>query len=412
LYYWNSRASTATENYWVNLRKDATGAYNDRTVDAVGSDAGFGAAIPEFMDGRGYLIAYTSGWNPATGSPTTHTFSGELLTGEIPIVVRYQETNSYNLIGNPYASAIDWKSGNWERSMLSGSPGAGYDYWVFNNELGVYGVCNSLDDAGTNGASRYIAPMQGFFISAASGGTLTPTNSVRSHAAQSWLKSGSATMNQLSLTLTSPATRYRDEMIISVNPDRPDGGSRKFWSMYAETPELYTIMAGENYSIRRLPDLNDQTTVIIGIKAGFDGTYTLDIAGCQEFHYAKKIFLEDLKTGAVRELKTDPTYTFEASPGDPAERFRLTFSGPYGQPDLHTSPECQIFATNKTVVVRSLSGKEIRGKISVFNMLGQHLAEFKMSGTEARMQLNATPGCYLVSLITDSGMITKRVLIR
>jgi hypothetical protein len=70
----------------------------------------------------------------------------------------------FNLIGNPYPSSIDWKSGTgWLRTDLVVS-GGGYDMW--NPASNNYGVCNSSSSIATNGVTQYI-PTQGYFVRAA-----------------------------------------------------------------------------------------------------------------------------------------------------------------------------------------------------------------------------------------------------
>ena len=134
LYYWNPNCLTSTGYLpWVNLRK-ANGDYNDAAVEAAGNDAGFGT-LPgdnkaEFQAGRGYLAAYAPEY-----SGTTHTFTGSLNFGSKSVAVSLP-SNPWNLVGNPYPSAVDWQApSGWSRSGLITS-GSGYDMWIFNPATG------------------------------------------------------------------------------------------------------------------------------------------------------------------------------------------------------------------------------------------------------------------------------------
>ncbi len=205
-------------------------------MDQTGSFAGFGSATPELVTGRGYLVAYNTGWNPATSSPTTHTFTGNLNSGNINKAVLLGE-NSFNLVGNPYASSIDWKSSNWGtgRNALVNNAG-GFDYWIWNDADGNYGVFNSAgaDNSGTLGVSRYIAPEQAFLDEAVSDGNLAFNNDLRTHSSQTWLKNGETENSVLRLELSTPSNSYHDEMVVEFNPSFTGGGSSKFWSFYTE----------------------------------------------------------------------------------------------------------------------------------------------------------------------------------
>ncbi|MCX6266250.1 MAG: hypothetical protein NTW16_02685, partial [Bacteroidetes bacterium] len=213
-YYWNPKTDTTSQLFWVNLRQDASGTYNSWDIDKTGSEAGYGAATPAFTVGRGYLTAYNTGWNAATGSPETHQFTGTLNSGTVEKAI-IQGANSFNLIGNPYPSSIDWKAASgWTRNGLATSMGGGYDYWIYNKTAGNYGVFNSITagDNGTNGTSRNIAPMQGFFVLAnPTPGTFAMTSAVQVHASQTWLKEGQDADNLLRLKLSTSANTFSDE---------------------------------------------------------------------------------------------------------------------------------------------------------------------------------------------------------
>ena len=413
-YYWNPNANTASQLYWVSLRQDNTGTYNSQPVDLTGSGAGYGNAIPNFTVGRGYLASYNAGWNPATGSPQTHQFSGTLNSGTITKEIINGE-NTFNLVGNPYPSAIDWKApSGWVRNNLATSNG-GYDYWIFNDNIGNYGVYNSSSagDAGTNGTTRNIASMQGFFVQANSSGTLSTSSAVQVHATQTWLKDVLDINNSLRIKLSTSANSFSDEMILEVNPANENGGSLKFMSMYANAPELYSIKGGQNYSIDRLPAVDENSIVAIGIKAGVNANYTFDVTGVDNFFFAKSILLEDLKTAATQELKNNPSYTFSAAPGDNPERFHLHFAGPFGINNPQNQSPFNIFSSDGSVIIKNLSGKSLAGDISVSNILGQTLIRKKLTDDNViKIDLNAPAGCYIVTIVTNNQSFSKKVFIQ
>jgi len=76
---------------------------------------------PDFVPGRGYMVAY----NQAT---PTKDFTGLLNNGPISVDITADASNptyqGFNLIGNPYVSAIDWKaSSGWGRTSLQQNSG-------------------------------------------------------------------------------------------------------------------------------------------------------------------------------------------------------------------------------------------------------------------------------------------------
>ena len=407
-YYWNPNANTASQLYWVNLRQNNAGIFNNWPVDQTGSSAGFGSATPNFTVGRGYLVSYASGY---AGS-TTHNYTGNLNYGNQSIAITKSDAsynNPWNLVGNPYPSAIDWKASNgWTKVVLANS---GYDYWIFNGNAGNYGVYNASTDEGTNSTTRYIAPMQGFFVQANTSGVLSMTSAVQVHSSQTWLKKGLEIDNLLRLKLSTSANSFSDEMIIEVNSAFENGGSQKFWSMYTESPELYSIKEGYNYSIDQLPLVDENSIVAIGIKPGSAATFTLDVSGMDQFFYAKSIVLEDLKTNSTQELKNNPSYTFSANPNDNAERFHLHFGAPFGINDHDNPREFILFSFNNSVFLNSTSGKSLNGELSVYSILGEKIIQKKITENSTRIDLSVPHGCYIATFVTNDQAYSKKLVI-
>jgi len=409
-YYWNPNCLTTTGNYpWVNLRK-SNGDYNDGGVEASGNGAGFGTHTlvdpPEFDIGRGYLVAYAPEY-----SGTTHDFTGTLNYGNRSIPVT-NNSNPWNLVGNPYPSAVDWKAAGWNRTTLETNGGGGYDYWIFVGASGNYGVFSSSGTTGTLGTTRDIAPMQAFFVQAASTGNLSMTNTVQVHSTQSWLKEVREENNLLRLRLTTAANSFYDEMIVEVDPAFDNGGSQKFWSSYSEAPEIFSTKAGKHYSIDRLQVVNENSVVSLGIKAGADASYELTFDGVNDFSISGSIVLEDLKTGTVQQLKNNPVYTFFAVPGDPTERFHLRFGGPYGIKDPVTVSYWSIYSAGNAVCIRNNTELTPKGDVYIFNLLGQKIIQKKLTESSInKIDLNVPSGYYLVTLVTDTQIISEKVII-
>jgi fibronectin-binding autotransporter adhesin len=410
-YYFNPYCP-AKELIWVNLRyplNGNNGTYNGRQYNDHSNSAGFGSATidypPKFIIGKGYLIAYNSEWT------STHSFVGSLNTGtidNIAIAARSGSTpagSDYNLVGNPYPSSIDW---NAIRTMNSSNLSSG-TYWIWNDNDGNYGAWDG--SSWTHGTSQYIAPEQGFFVKASATGNLTMDNSVKVHSTQAWLKEGDALTNEIRLKLTTDQNTYNDEMIFKVGATYQNDGSDKFSSMYTEAPEIWSIKNGNNYCIDRMPYVDANTIIRIGIKAGLDANYTLTATGVTEFH-ATSVLLEDLKTGATQELKNNPVYTFAGKPSDAPERLRLHFGGPFGTDNKSKIDAFTIYSYNSTVFVRNNTEKNLAGTVSVYNLIGQKIMQRKVSDKITKIDLYVPAGCYIVTLVSNEQTISRKVVVR
>ncbi|MEI7980593.1 MAG: T9SS type A sorting domain-containing protein [Bacteroidota bacterium] len=408
-YYWNPNSGATTQLYWVNLR-NTDGSYNSRTVDGSGNDGGFGTTTPPaFTVGRGYLTAYDAGWNPVTDSPI-HLFTGTLNAGPVSGTIT-NGANPFNLVGNPYPSSIDWQAGGWDRTKLVSS-GGGFDYWIFNDTDGNYGLFNSALGSGTHGTSRDIAPMQGFFVEAASTGTLDMTSSTQVHSTQTWLKESLEINNLIRLKLTTDVNNYNDEMIIAVDPSYADAGSQKFWSMYTEAPEIYSMKNGSDFSIDRMPSVNDGTIVNLGIKAGVVANYALTVTGLNTFFTAKSVTLEDLKTGTTRNLNENNVYAFNAGPDDAAERFHLHFTGPFGANDPGKTEPVRVYTFENTLYIGSNTGPEIKGDVYIYDMLGRLVKQVKVNGNQCQVKMDGVPGYYVVTLVMENRAYNIKVFLQ
>lgn len=120
----------------------------------------------------------------------------------------------FNLLGNPYPSSIDWKAatGLNGRENLE-EHGGGYKIWVWNGVSGNFGTYNSasLVNDGTNGASRYIAPNQGYWVKTLiNQGVLGMDNAIRTHSNHEWLKNTPALADLQRLKVNGNANAFPD----------------------------------------------------------------------------------------------------------------------------------------------------------------------------------------------------------
>ena len=414
-YYFNPNANLATGLFWVNLRMATTGNLNTATVDQSGDNAGFGSN-PTFTSGRGYLVAYNSGWNPATGSPKIHSFNGTnpstFFSGDLTIS-RTNSSQAFNLVGNPYPSSIDWKeNAGWDRNDLKPSSG-GFDYWIMTG-TGNYGVYNSAD-LGTNDLTRYIAPAQGFMVEAKDLGTFSfkILEAARVHSSQPWLKNEMFDPGSLKLKITTSANTYSDEMIVAFNSAYTgNGGSAKLFSWYVEAPEIYSVKEGNNFSIDRYNDIQTDITVNINTKTGIDADYTITSTNIADFSLSSKVLLEDLKTGIVTDLKQTPAYTFAGAPGDDANRFRLIIGSPIGIDEPNTNGSFNIYTYENMVYVQNDKINESYF-VTVSNMLGQTLVRTDFTGNSLnRIEMQSVPGVYVVNVVSNGKTYSQKVVIR
>ena len=361
-----------------------------------------------FVEGRGYLTAYS-------GNPIKE-FYGELNQGEMSINLSHlahpDDNPGFNLIGNPYPSSIDWKAeSGWNRNNLatSGSPD-GYSIWIWNPEQGQYGTyhSSSLDDAGTNGVTRYIAPMQAFWVKAKENGVLTMNNMVRTHSSQHWLKNTEQVPPILSLIVSTSANHYRDQVKLEFGHQTSNGGAEKFSSMHPTAPGLYAVKDGKKYSISFLDNLNSNQQVAVGFKPGVQALHTIEASGTGLFN---NILLEDLQTGLMHDLSANPVYSFFANTGDDINRFIIHFKQEaigFGNAPESSNSTFYVHGNMLFILTQNSTSLadiyDLQGRLitrSILSHAGQH-----------QIQLSLPTGIYLLQTISDNKVSTGKFLIK
>ncbi|MEI6682306.1 MAG: hypothetical protein WCO44_06745 [Bacteroidota bacterium] len=389
LYIWNEPT-----NCWI-YKLNTTATVNWNTIHP-GAD---------FVPGRGYLYSVQA-LHP------TKTFTGTLNNG--PVSYGFSSGSSdpalvgFNLVGNPYPSAIDWSAATgWTRTGLMNSAG-GYDMWIWNPAANNYGVFNSNDGdgVGTNAASRYIAPMQGFFVRAAATGALGFDNPVRIPTNAPWFKTTSQEINKVNLIVQSGGGNGTDEILLNFNYTENVNGAKKLFSEVATAPSLYMANLSEQLSVRNFTNTGENPSVPVYFKPGTDGNFTISCS----FDPGKfdVVMLQDLQKHYVQNLKTNNNYSFESSTSDSPTRFILHF-GPDNSAYNDELP-ARIYADGHFLVIDlSLIACETEGW--VYDAQGRLLIHRMLSGkTLHSVDLVAGAQMVIVIIRNPNGHLSRKII--
>jgi hypothetical protein len=222
--------------------------------------------------GQGYSVQMTT-------APQTATFTGMLNCYDVTRTLSNMNTSSdvnrvgWNLLGNPFPSAIDWdmfSTGAYDAQVaVWDQAGAGnYIYW--NGSVG------SL----TNG----IIPAQnGFFVkTATNGASLTIPMAAQVHSPMALYKDAVAN----ALELRANGNNYYDATFVHFNSNATADFDNQYDAFKLEgletAPQLYNMAAGHNLSINELP-FEGNEVVNLGFKCGVAGTYSLNASGMESF---------------------------------------------------------------------------------------------------------------------------------
>ncbi|MDO1502340.1 lamin tail domain-containing protein [Winogradskyella maritima] len=364
----------------------------------------------------------------------TYNFEGPLNTGDISYSVVYNTANDntlhWNLLGNPYPSALDVDTffttnintlgrAVYMWSHVSPPLGSNPGNEVLNFNQNDYVTINHAGEAG-NGADtdgdgdidgddtpvRQIPSGQGFFMATITSGSVNFTNDMR--------VSGENSNNQFyrntnNLTNQSP---YKEKLWLNLSSEigiysqiclvYMDEATAGFDGNSYDTTRNYAGNAGMLYSLiddqgetpfviqaKSLSDLNEDEVVKIGFGAYVSTieTYTIDLLKFEgNFVSNNTVFLKDNLLGILHDL-TASKYEFESEGGQFSDRFELVFKQnstlSSDEFELEANAlkiielehgEVQFLLTNKNLSIQAVSIYDLQGRL-IYDLEGSSNSE-------------------------------------
>jgi hypothetical protein len=363
---------------------------------------------------EGYMIWYT-------GANTTYEFTGDLITGAFSASTHSgasepgEDGEVYNLVPNPYPSAIDWDAGSgWTKTNLQQA------LYIWNREAG--GGANGqyasfvIGSGGTHGATQYIPVGQSFFVEATSGGApvLAMNNNVRVHSDQAFLKDNEVVPDLLRIQVQT--TEGKDESIIHLRQSATaafDGqfDARKLYGSLA-LPQLYSLSSdNQMLSINALA-VNDETTIVpLAVEWSQSGEITLSFSNLEGFENSTTIFLEDLLTEEMMDIHEHPAYTFNYTEGDEPMRFRIHFKGVTSVDDLAAANH-HIWSHYDRIYITMPESFGNMVRIELFDLLGNRVMDMRRSLDNPTIIRSTAKGVVIVRVTEADRVYTQKLFIR
>lgn len=240
--------------------------------------------------------------------------------------------NGLNLTGNPFPSYIDWENNDnndWQRNAVASAI-----YYPDPSGSGNYAVYipGGEEAVSINNGSRYIAPMQGFFVKAANPGILTVTaNSRVSKISDSRF----ACKNNAIRFKLNNSEGLTDEAMFRVNANSSFGFDDTFDALKlqgnTDSPSINLESEdGIDYAISTIPTVNSSLSIPLDIKCPKEGMFSLTATGSFNFEYRCPVILEDLELNKFIDLRVDSVYSFYQTPEMNSKRFKITFTSTEG----------------------------------------------------------------------------------
>ena len=346
-----------------------------------------------FVVGKGYSVG-------TSAPPVTATFFGTFNSTAVtmPLIFNSSVNPTWNLLGNPFQSAIDW-----DNLVLTGSVGT---------SVAVYNGTNYVYWNGTVGElSGGIIPAQnGFFVTTtANGASVTIPLAARVHSNIPFYKESVADV----LALEVIGNDANDKTYIHFNNNASNAYDSQFdalkiWKL-EDAPELYSTTKTDNLAINELP-LEGNEIVNIGFKCTVSGEYSLNATGMGSFDISTPILIEDTKNNFIQDLRTNPVYTFVYSANENADRFKLHFKTIDGNNDPSNNG-ISVYSEQNNVVITNISG--LQGEVWIYDMMGRELIHNSLSAQiQTSIPLQVSSGTYMVKVVNAKATVNQKVFIR
>ncbi len=340
---------------------------------------------------------------------TTATYTGTLNNsnysiGSLSYTASAAPSDGFNLIGNPFPCAIDWSMG-WPMNNLSG--------WMEIYDNGVYRGYH-VDGSSYNGGTQLIPSNQGFWVRAINtSASITIPSSARVHSGQAFYKD-TPEISYPEIRLNATMNGNIDEAVIAFMPDGSEGFNgyydlEKFYNA-PEFPQFYSILDSRQYAFKALPADYENRLIPLGFEMVQAGTFQLQASEIKNFDPDINVYLEDLLTGQVTELKEGQQITFTSSPLDDPHRFNLHFMKSYYGVNEESLSSTSIYSINDIVYIQMPFAAS--GEVVIYDLTGHEMIRQAMRGTAlVKIKVDFKTGYYLVKVQTGDQFITGKVFL-
>ncbi len=416
------------------------------------------------ITGKGYIVRGPSGFDNTTAADYTVPYRNVPNNGIVNVDVErggytgldYSNPNplitdlvtkyddNWNLIGNPYPSAVDakafmtfntniegviriWTHGNLPSAAVTNPF---YGSFAYNYRASDFILYNLTGPSVQNGYNGYVPSGQGFFVAMLDGPADATQKVIFNNAMRSKtfdnsqffrLNSHSHTNSEsdksrIWLDLVGPNETVSRTMIgyvdgATTNKDRLYDASLK----YGGNQDFYSLIEGEPMNIQGRPiPFDRRDRVKLGLKVSSNNTYKIAIASVDGLflNSNRSIYIEDKELQIIHDLKQEP-YTFTTSAGKFDNRFVLRYRNNALNNRESDEPFSSISVSSNSDQISIESSSENINSILIFDLLGRELYAIKdlNSSFHTVSNLNATQQTLIVKIILANGMIETRKIL-
>jgi len=438
--YWSAPVSTTIAATFVGVDPNRIWRW---TTPSSGDTGNWAIASGSMEQARGYLAEAPT--SVTSGQQHEVTFTGAPNNGPIGVSVGIDLTDGdgyggYNIIGNPYPSAIDiddflenqannelndgastdatiwlWTHGTQISDGTTGEFTAA-DYATYNLSGGV----GTGNDEGTGlTPTSIIGSGQGFLIRVldAGDGSVNFNNSMRVNGGNDtqFFKSSKidTEKDRVWLNMSTVDGKTSNQTLVAFMDKATDGVDRGYDGLHLGSGDItfFSNIEDDIYAIQGLGAFNESKEVSLGFYAWIDGKHKVSIGKSEGVLADQDIFLVDNELGVVHDLKQGP-YEFDVvSTDDNKERFTLKFnSGVLSTDDLVLNNSFIVY--NEDGILKIKAGLEM-SSLKVYDITGRLLIDSEPNSSTMNLpSQNIKAGTVLLinATMEDGSFVSKKAI--
>ena len=369
----------------------------------------------KFYVGQGYGIikSYTgtvSFTGPEIYNGTTNDPQNENFTLSQPNSNKNDnESNNFNLIGNPFTAYLTIGS-----IYNSNSTRIGTEFYFWENDSYITRL-SGLD------ANYKIPPGQAFFVEAiANNESLTFNSNDVTHEGTDNFQKTTSEIPEIILNI-SEGNKNRNAKIYYINGTSKGYDAGYDGKLFDGEEDSFSIFYdliesdGYKYQIQSLPNQEYEKTVIpVGVIANANKEITFT-AETLNLPAGLKVYLEDREYNIITRLDEENTnYTVSLNNSlKGTGRFYLHTKSSALNTDNINLEGISIFTTDKNTL-RVLGINSTDASIKIYNVLGKEVVNrsFSSKGATSIDLPNLSSGIYIIQIATEKGKATKKIMLK
>ena len=429
--YWSSPVNTTIGSAFPDV--DINRIFE---FDTANNEWDYVTVSTNMVQAKGYIAEAPN--TIANGETHSVKFTGVPNNGilDIPAV----GNDKFNLIGNPYPSAINIDNFIQSNSIMDGtiwlwthntaiSNGTsgdflGNDYATYNLTGGTVAASSAGSNPGGSAPTNNIASGQGFFVKATNSGTLSFQNDMRYQAQNNQFFRASDGKNSITkekdriwLNVESSTGGAFNQLLIGFFDQATDDVDRGYdgSKVSASWISFYSKIDDDKYTIQGLPRFNIDKKVTLGFDTYIDQlmTYKMSIDNIEGILNDTDVYIVDNELGITHDLKR-ADYDFEIDgSGNFPDRFTLQFSGSVLDVDDLELDNNFIVVTNEENTLQ-LKANSLITNLKIYDIRGRLLINKKPNNLEFNIKTHAIKkGMILVvnASFENNQSITKKIIL-